>query len=200
MTSLGYGEIYPTTYPGYGVGGVASISGLITLALPMVIIGQNFSENFRLVQQEAEDAADAAEAAQARSVAKAKQMMRKTAAFKRAKSRFGASSSLNTTSGEEGGCTEGPSSAPVRLGMRGRILSADHQYDEPLPMIARSKAPSTEASSVPQEGARATATGAGAGVEPGGSSSSNTVGDSGIIMSPSGVKIAAEGDKDVGTP
>jgi hypothetical protein len=127
MTSLGYGEIYPSTYFGYIVGGVASLAGLITLALPMVIIGQNFSENFRLVQQEAEDAADAVEAAHARSVAKAKSMMRRTKAFKSA------------VGGEGGGVS------PAALATAAV---------EPLPLMARlgesgANGPVTQATSIP---------------------------------------------------
>ena len=195
MTSLGYGEIYPSTYPGYIIGGIASISGLITLALPMVIIGQNFSETFRQVQLEVEDAADAEEATAARAVAKAKQMMRRTAAFKRAKSRFGGRANVSVG----GGQPEGASSEPVRLGMRGRILSADHHFDEvpseAVPVIARSSLASAAAPEEEEEGGsglklRPEADGAGDGTPAAG----------GIIMTPSGVVLAAEEDVDVGTP
>lgn len=72
MTSLGYGEIYPVTYIGRVVGGLASLAGLITLALPMVIIGQNFSDAYRVQSMVEEAAADAEEALIARREARAK--------------------------------------------------------------------------------------------------------------------------------
>ena len=72
MTSLGYGDMYPVTYAGRFVGGMASIAGLITLALPMVIIGQNFSDAYRVQQHTEEVAADAEEALRARRAARAK--------------------------------------------------------------------------------------------------------------------------------
>lgn len=74
MTSLGYGEIYPVTYIGKVVGGLASLAGLITLALPMVIIGQNFSDAYRVQSMVEEAQADAAEALTARREARAKMM------------------------------------------------------------------------------------------------------------------------------
>jgi hypothetical protein len=72
MTSLGYGEIYPVTYVGRVVGGLASLAGLITLALPMVIIGQNFSDAYRVQSMVEEAASDAEEALIARREARAK--------------------------------------------------------------------------------------------------------------------------------
>lgn len=72
MTSLGYGEIYPVTYVGRIVGGLASLAGLITLALPMVIIGQNFSDAYRVQSMVEEAEADAEEALIARREARAK--------------------------------------------------------------------------------------------------------------------------------
>ena len=72
MTSLGYGDMYPVTYIGRVVGGMASLAGLITLALPMVIIGQNFSDAYHVQQQTEEAAADAEEALRARRAAGAK--------------------------------------------------------------------------------------------------------------------------------
>lgn len=57
------------------MGGFTALAGLITLALPMVIIGQNFADAYRsqTVLEEAE--ADAAEALAARQEAAAKMMM-----------------------------------------------------------------------------------------------------------------------------
>ena len=74
MTSLGYGEIYPVTHIGRIVGGLASLAGLITLALPMVIIGQNFSDAYRVQSIVEEAQADAKEALTARREARAKMM------------------------------------------------------------------------------------------------------------------------------
>jgi hypothetical protein len=77
MTSLGYGEIYPVTYVGRVVGGLASLAGLITLALPMVIIGQNFSDAYRVQMMAEGVAADAEEALIARKEARAKMKFEK---------------------------------------------------------------------------------------------------------------------------
>jgi|EP01047_Picozoa_sp_COSAG01_P029213 hypothetical protein len=112
MTSLGYGEVYPSTYVGFVVGGIASLAGLITLALPMVIIGQKFSENFRQVEQEAEEAADAETAALARAEAKARAKIRRTDVFQRIKQRQ-RTRSLSLPAASVGSAAERP--APLAL-------------------------------------------------------------------------------------
>jgi hypothetical protein len=58
MTTLGYGDLYPVTPQGMLVGSVCSITGVIMIALPMVVIGQNFADHYsqmRLETQETED-------------------------------------------------------------------------------------------------------------------------------------------------
>jgi hypothetical protein len=60
MTTLGYGDLYPVTPPGMLVGSACSITGVIMIALPMVVIGQNFADHYsqmRLETQEQEDRA-----------------------------------------------------------------------------------------------------------------------------------------------
>ena len=42
MTTLGYGDFYPTTELGYCIGTVCVISGTLLLVLPIPVIGANF--------------------------------------------------------------------------------------------------------------------------------------------------------------
>ena len=43
MTTVGYGDLYPTTGPGYAITVVVMLFGLILTALPVAIIGGNFA-------------------------------------------------------------------------------------------------------------------------------------------------------------
>lgn len=47
MTTVGYGDMYPITAMGWVVAGLAMMSGLIVLTLPITIIGANFDEESR---------------------------------------------------------------------------------------------------------------------------------------------------------
>merc|ERR1711959_314773 len=63
MTTLGYGDLYPVTPAGMIVGSVCSITGVLMIALPMVVIGQNFADHYsqmRMEEQEREAEAEAA--------------------------------------------------------------------------------------------------------------------------------------------
>lgn len=51
MTTVGYGDIYPITVMGWLVAGLAMMSGLIVLTLPITIIGANFDEESREQQR-----------------------------------------------------------------------------------------------------------------------------------------------------
>jgi len=43
MTTVGYGDFYPSTVGGYFVGVLCAISGIILTALPVAIIGSHFN-------------------------------------------------------------------------------------------------------------------------------------------------------------
>jgi len=51
MTTVGYGDMYPITAMGWVVAGLAMMSGLIVLTLPITIIGANFDEESREQQR-----------------------------------------------------------------------------------------------------------------------------------------------------
>ena len=42
MTTVGYGDIYPTTAYGYAIGSVCAVTGMFVAALPIAIISENF--------------------------------------------------------------------------------------------------------------------------------------------------------------
>jgi len=44
LTTVGYGDVYPITYFGQVCGGITQLLGVLTLALPLSIIGSNFHE------------------------------------------------------------------------------------------------------------------------------------------------------------
>lgn len=46
MTTVGYGDIHPSSVAGYIVGVFCALSGLLLLAMPVAIIASNFSEYY----------------------------------------------------------------------------------------------------------------------------------------------------------
>lgn len=58
MTTVGYGDLYPTTPQGYIVGALCSLTGILLIALPVAVTSSNFSDfynfnKFRARYQEA---------------------------------------------------------------------------------------------------------------------------------------------------
>jgi len=54
LTTVGYGDTYPITYPGQVVGCITMLLGLVMLALPLSIIGTNFIEERAIMIREKE--------------------------------------------------------------------------------------------------------------------------------------------------
>lgn len=53
MTTLGYGDTYPTTTAGKLIGAVTAVAGVVVLALPISVIGASFQTEFnRVVRQQ----------------------------------------------------------------------------------------------------------------------------------------------------
>ena len=50
MTTVGYGDMHPVSIPGYLVGTVCAITGLVVVAMPVPIIVQNFGRYYYAVQ------------------------------------------------------------------------------------------------------------------------------------------------------
>lgn len=53
MTTLGYGDLYPSTTVGFWIASAAAIFGVLVIALPMSVIGSTFSEQHQLVKAKA---------------------------------------------------------------------------------------------------------------------------------------------------
>ena len=47
FTTVGYGDIFPTTVASKVIGGIQCIVGMLTVALPATVIQANFSERFQ---------------------------------------------------------------------------------------------------------------------------------------------------------
>ena len=47
LTTVGYGDMYPITPAGKFVGSLAAISGIILLAMPVGLLANNFSEQYK---------------------------------------------------------------------------------------------------------------------------------------------------------
>lgn len=47
MTTVGYGDYYPITLPGYLTASAVMLIGMVITALPIAIIGENFSTYYK---------------------------------------------------------------------------------------------------------------------------------------------------------
>lgn len=63
-TTVGYGDMVPTTTAGYFIGYMAMFSGILVLALPITVIGSNFSMEYKANIAEQSQKIDTAVAAQ----------------------------------------------------------------------------------------------------------------------------------------
>ena len=54
VTTVGYGELYPTSIAGKFVGATTMLSGILILALPISIIGSHFEKEYKAVSQRKE--------------------------------------------------------------------------------------------------------------------------------------------------
>lgn len=54
VTTVGYGDLYPTSVPGKMVGALTMLSGILALALPITIIGSNFEMEYNLEKSKRE--------------------------------------------------------------------------------------------------------------------------------------------------
>lgn len=59
MTTLGYGDYVPQTAPGMVVAALCAMAGVIMIAMPLVIIGHNFREQYNHIKQTEADFQDA---------------------------------------------------------------------------------------------------------------------------------------------
>jgi hypothetical protein len=53
MTTVGFGDVYPTTPVGRAIAAFTMMSGVLTLALPITVIGSNFASEYSLVEETA---------------------------------------------------------------------------------------------------------------------------------------------------
>ena len=60
VNSVGYGDLAPTSSPGRAIANIVMLTGLVTLALPIGVIGTNFTDMYKeAVNKKWLDAADA---------------------------------------------------------------------------------------------------------------------------------------------
>ena len=52
MTTVGYGDIYPVTWPGRVIGALCAVFGVLLIGLPVNIIGNSFADFYQKEKME----------------------------------------------------------------------------------------------------------------------------------------------------
>jgi hypothetical protein len=63
MTTVGYGDMYPVTFPGQCIGVLTMFCGILLLALPVIVVGGNFQEVYNEAEAKKRGGVDAKEIA-----------------------------------------------------------------------------------------------------------------------------------------
>ena len=60
LTTVGYGDVFPLTWQGKIMGSLCMLSGILVLALPIVLVGNAFKDAFEMIEAERMDSLERA--------------------------------------------------------------------------------------------------------------------------------------------